>query len=448
MTNKFDCHIRNEFFGYLIWSNNLSTYLIPSSEESTSLTKLLIEDGVDAVINDKKFCKEARKIGLDGDIRILDHAIKNQLSAPLDIYFDFTWICNLISVCSQSYCYAREDLGNTSMSCEKIEEVFYKIYDSGVMRTHLAGGEPTANFDGLYSYLKMAESLGICTSITTNGTLLSKKVRALLIDSSLYSITVSLDGYNNILNDRIRGNKVFDKVTHGLKKLISERNSSNSKIKICLKPIFTPNTKLEFFECFVKLCLELGVDELKLNNPERCGFHERGYYGKSVNEYYKVLENIEKIKEKYSDKLDIKTTANPLSNCQDIGLPGFKGCVGGQELASVGADGRLRPCAIHNYDLGNIFEFKNFQEAWTKNIRRDIFKSKMKLPEKCNNCEIFSKCRGGSQIRKVVEYGFFEDKADPLCTKDYLNSVNKKFIDKNSHQNFDYFKSINVAHSL
>ena len=79
------------------------------------------------------------------------------------------------------------------------------------------GGEPLL-FNGIYDLIRFATEEGICTSLGTNGTLVTKEVAKKLKESGLKKVVVSIDG-NKKTHDKIRGKKNYQKAMNGLKYL-------------------------------------------------------------------------------------------------------------------------------------------------------------------------------------------------------------------------------------
>lgn len=70
-------------------------------------------------------------------------------------------------------------------------------------------------------------------------------------------------------------------------------------------------------------------------------------------------------------------------------------CNWGYEIGAIDMDGNLSRCALSsNYTLGNILETP-IDEIWTDSQLLKKFRSKKYLDEKCQNCELLSKCGGG-----------------------------------------------------
>ena len=113
---------------------------------------------------------------------------------------------------------------------------------------------------------------------------------------------------------------------------------------------------------------------MKFANPERCVFHENGYYGKKADKYYKNMEIIRILKEKYDKDLLITQITSPVNNCLDVGLPNMKGCIGAQELIAISCRGEISPCLMNLTPLGNIFEMDSIRDLYSSNLIKEYYK--------------------------------------------------------------------------
>ncbi len=430
--------VRKEYFGPLIWSSEFAGYFLPDNEIRPQVEELILDPSKKLDLN---LQKDLEAMGLKEGIRIIESNQKNRLHAPLEYYFDFTNICNLRC----THCYNKDHLGTTIMPEEQVTRIIDEMYDLGVMRLHLAGGEPTAQISGLNNYLKSAKKYGIVTSLATNGTLLNDTVCELLTQYESLAVSISLEGPDEESNSKIRGKGNFVRAVQGIKKLIEVRNKRKSKTEIFIKPTYSYNTPFEIMDQIVELGLAIGVDGVKFHNPERCKYHELGHYGKIRDGYYRTIFHARKLKEKYTGQIKITIPNNPLINCTTIGIPGSKGCIGAQELITINPDGRLTPCLMNDYDLGNYSDWGSIKRFWDNSEKLKKYLELIQTNKECEGCAIYNQCRGGCQVRKTVEKGMIEGK-DPVCP---VNLKTKTELKPLTHkQKFEHFQLVCVAHTL
>lgn len=431
----FEVTIRKEKYGFLIFvPSRQSYYRIYDKHISQSINKM-IENNNKNIFKDNYYYYY-KKFDLDKyNYRYIDNTkFDKNVFVPLEAYFDYTAICN--KKCS--YCYNKNYVGNITMPERKVRKIFDDLYELGIMRVHLAGGEPTIDYNGLKNYIEYGRKKGMCISMATNGTILTDEVCELLTSNDLFSVSISLDSCDEKENDKTRGKGSFKEAIEGLNNLKEYKAKNKSNLKICLKPVYTPNITEGEIRKNIEFAEKNNIDILKFANPERCENHDKGFYGKQREEYYKCLQMIQNIIEEKDRSLKITNASNPFLYDFIIGIEENKGCIGGQELLTINPDGRITPCLMNHTLLGNIYDYDSISSYLkeSENLRKYVKKISN---YQCKSCELHSSCRGGCQVRKKVEYGDIKD-VDPLCPNNKAKSkVRKKEYD---------VRKINIYHSL
>ncbi len=410
--------IRKENLGKFLYSLKDRCYLSPSAacEKALDIVYENISNGKSWSEGiEERFKAEFSEIGIDNNARLVDNSgfTKRKLFAPLEYYFDYTNACNLRC----PHCYNQKHLGWVTMEPGHVRNIISEMFELGVNRIHLAGGEPTINHDGLFNYIKAADEYGIVMSLATNGTLITKELAEEMLDYDLFSVSVSIDGWNEETNSALRGKGFFEKSVRGTKNLIRAKEEKRSRTEICLKPVYDYNSSDDFFENMIKLALAIGVDKIKFANPERSLNHELGHYGKHKKRYYEQIKLVKSLQEKYSGQIKVTNANNPFVGCPEIGIKGLHGCIGAQELITINPDGRITPCLMDDKILGNYFEYGSIKEFLIKSKTLGEYLGEVDN-EKCYSCKSYSVCRGGCQVRKIVEYGKITG-CDPLCPEEF-----------------------------
>lgn len=445
MTHNKRYIIRIENIGVLIWNPFHKCYYMASpsvSKELISLYDCGNTMNYPIVYMNNISGISATDIELLESARVIDNRNKSRrpLFAPLEYYFDYTNNCNL----NCSGCYNKEYINSSSMPASDISQIISEMKELGIMRLHLAGGEPTIDVEKLETYLIAAYRNDIILSMATNGTLLTEDVCKLIISHDLLAVSVSIDGFDEESNSIRRGGGNFTKSVQGIRNLIREKSEQNSRTEICIKPTYTPHVSSNFFEKMILLAIELGVDKIKFANPERSLHHSKGYYGDNINQYYYNMDILSKMVSKYQDQIKITFINNPHNDCGIVGINGVRGCIGGQELIAINPDGRISPCLMNDTNLGNYYEYGSMKSFFSSAESLDTYLSIIKC-EECNSCNIYPLCRGGCQVRKIVEYGRIVGK-DPCCPRLY-KGFNQSLITKDSALERDFYPII-VTHSL
>ncbi|MCS7281450.1 MAG: radical SAM protein [Desulfobacterota bacterium] len=143
------------------------------------------------------------------------------------VVWNITKSCNLFC----KHCYANAEPGQNEESIidtKEAKEIIEDFASFGVPVILFSGGEPLLRHD-IFELLKHAKMLGLRTVLSTNGTLITKKVAEQLAESGISYVGVSLDGVGDV-NDLFRGRLgAFDEAKEGI------RNCKEAKIKIGIR---------------------------------------------------------------------------------------------------------------------------------------------------------------------------------------------------------------------
>lgn len=435
--------IRKENVGLLVYSQKKKCYLLANKIGEDVIQKLISnkESGKDVFEEIDIFYRdELSQLGINDNIRVIDNKGKTyrNIYAPLEIYFDFTSKCNLRC----PHCYNMSHLGSCTMSKENVSAIIEEMHKLGIMRLHLAGGEPTIEKKGVKNYVSTAKKYDIVTSMATNGTLLDDEMCKMLLDNNMFAISISIDGFDEETNSKRRGAGNFQKSIEGTKRLLEYRNKYNKETEICIKPIYTYDTEKEFFVKMIELAISTGVDKIKFANPERSLHHKAHHYGKEVEKYYNNMLVIKQLQEEYYGKIKITNVTNPAVGCFNVGLPNMRGCIGAQELLTINPDGRLTPCLMNDYDLGSYYDHMTIENFLNTSDKLKKYLTTVDN-EECHSCSSYSMCRGGCQVRKIVEYGEIIG-GDPCCPEKVAgNRIKEAYVSP-----YKLFDEICVSHSL
>lgn len=435
--------VRHENKRTILFSRKKQHYLVPINQDSQKQFERVLElnkrgDWKTSVNPD--FIIDLEKMGFDGKIRELFSEDPNyNLMAPLEVYFDFTNKCNLR--CKD--CYNQRYLGNITMPPEKVRELIHEIYSMGTMRLHLAGGEPTMEREDLFNYLGAAKELGLVTSMSTNGTMINEEICRKILKHDLFAFTVSIDGPNEQLNSKLRAANTFDKSVDALKTAKRIKQELGISTRLCMKSVCSPETSSKTLENLVKLGADIGLDEIKFYSPERSLNHEQGHYGKSIEGYYRMIQFMDEVRQKYSEIVKVSPVINPLIGGCLIGIQGLNGCIGAKELLTINPDGSITPCLMMKQILGNVYS-TSIKDFWRNSIDLRKYREEAPNPE-CDECGIYNLCKGGCRVRKKVEYGNIGG-VDPLCPKKYDPQLKPRIL--KTRGDLKFFKGIFNAHSL
>jgi len=424
--------IRKEVYGMLVFSPTENCFYQIMNDE----LKQAIEDFVLTNNINEKFKEDFNKLNFGKyPIKVVDNTrFGNEKFIAIETYFDYTAKCNQ----NCEYCYNKKFLKDKTISQENVRKILKDFYDLGIARVHLAGGEPTIDYEGLKNYVEYTNELGLKLSMATNGTILTDRICELLTSNNLISVSISLDSADETVNDSYRGKGNFKRVLDGLERLKKYKQKNNSDVKICFKPVYYPNITDNEIKDLIEFAIEKEVDIIKFANPERSDAHNLNYFSEIKESYYDCLKRIANISKNYKDKICITQVTNPANYDLDIGVDINHGCIGAQELITINPDGRITPCLMNHTYLGNYFDYKNLEEFYMTSQELDSYR-KLISNESCKGCRLQRSCRGGCQVRKIANYGKIQD-VDPLCP---INVV-----ERNVEISAKNIKKINVYHSL
>lgn len=432
--------VRKERYGTIVFSPTKKFYYTINDKILEKAIFDICKNSLDLCGNlDQKRKTCLKDLGFfDYKARVVDNTrFFSDIFVPLEIYFDYTSRCNK----SCEYCYNRKWVGNTTMKPDIVKKVFDDLYDIGIMRVHLAGGEPTIDYEGIKNYITESSlKKGMVVSMATNGTCLDDRMCDLLTTSDLLSVSLSIDSASEEKNDIGRGKGTFNQIVSGAKNLYRYKEKNKSNLDICFKPVYSPGYEDREINDLIDLALELKIDKVKFANPERCLMHSKGHYGSIKKGYYETAHRISKIIENRKHEIALTNITNPAIFKASIGLPFNKGCIGAQELITINPDGRITPCLMNHTLLGNYHDYPSLSD-FLKNSEILAKYRKRIVNDECCSCNLYSSCRGGCQVRKIVEHGEIKEK-DPLCPQEL--SVNTQSASKNDA----LISRINVYHSL
>lgn len=431
--------IRKEPYGCLFYVNSKKMYYLIEDNA-------LMQHFYNAEKNDKSrhivinYLRSNNLTSKNEVLYFVDNSFTNVQMVPLEIYFDYTTKCNL----KCTYCYNKDYYNKyDTLQDSDIIKILTDLYELGIMRIHLAGGEPLIYEDKLIKYVSFCNSHNMVLSMATNGTLINKSNSEFLLSNNLLSISVSLDSYDEKINDKLRGVGSYKKAINGIKTLVETKKAINSNTDICIKPVFFPDISINEIENNILMAIELGVDKIKFSNPERSTHHDPGYYFKNKSLHYSIINELLVLKTKYKEKIKIDVINNPLNHKLNIGLPNRIGCIGAQELLTINPNGIITPCLMNKQNLGLYNNYESLKQYIKNSPELINYNKKIQSNEVCKKCIIVNQCRGGCQVRKHVEKIPFNE-CGPYCPKAMVNQPNSIANNSTSQKH----KPIYVFHSL
>ena len=297
--------------------------------------------------------------------------------------------CNLC--CPHCYMYsgkAYKDELTTEEVLRLISE--YRLIAKGGSVT-LSGGEPTSRPD-FDTIVKKSSDLGLEVKILTNGVLMTPE-RIDKLAKYIYSVQVSIDGFSEESNSKIRGKGNFGKAMSAVNEFL--RHGVNTAIAIT-PPMETLHNNIEDYVAFAQTLKDRHKGE-----PLRIKFTEELLQGRNLSpskkdaaKYFRLMEEIQR--RIYGPDFKVMSFVHSLQGNAII-----DNCTFGN--LAVASNGDVYFCAriCDLPPIGNIREL-SFQEIYRKSIKAEKASSISNL-KPCCDCELRYICGGGCRIEEFPE---------------------------------------------
>jgi 12,18-didecarboxysiroheme deacetylase len=348
--------------------------------------------------------------------------------------------CNL--KCVHCYAQSKDIEYQNELTTQQGKELIDDLARFGAPVILFSGGEPTMRKD-LPELALYARSKGMRAVISTNGTLIDKKMAKVLKDIGLSYVGVSLDGMKET-NDKFRGVKgAFDAALNGMRNCLAEGVKVGLRFTINKQNVKDIPAIFDLLEkeniprvCFYHLVYagrgskmveqELSHEEsrktLDIIMDRTKALHDKGFpievltvdnHCDGPYVYFRLLKEDPK---RAADVLELLQMNQ--GNSTGIGI----GCVSWD--GSVHADQFWR-----HYSFGNVKERK-FSDIWMDTTnelmaglknRKPLIKAKA---DRCAHCKWFDICNGNFRVRAEAIYNdVWAD--DPACylTKEEIGYV-------------------------
>ncbi|MBA4386616.1 MAG: radical SAM/SPASM domain-containing protein [Verrucomicrobia bacterium] len=277
----------------------------------------------------------------------------------------------------------------------------------------LTGGEPMTRTD-IYDLARHATSRGLRVAMAPCGPLITAETAAMIKDSGVMRISISIDGATAAAHDAFRGVEgAFEAAMRGI------NHAKKAGLEFQINTTLTRLNVAEL-QAIYKLALDLGAAAFDVFFLVPTG---RGSALKememSPDEYEASLKWMAGLAGKAP--ITVKTTCAPhFARLQAASMGGHGGghaggCMGGRGFVFVSHRGIAQPCGFLDLACGDIraenFNFKKiYEESGIFNDLRDVDG----YGGKCGLCEYRNAC-GGCRARAYVQSGNYLD-AEPSCT--------------------------------
>ena len=243
--------------------------------------------------------------------------------------------------CSCKHCGVSllKDKHREEPTIDELDSIFKNICNAGTKVVDLFGGEPTIRKD-IFRIVELAKSYGLITIVETNGFLLEEPYVAMLKQSQIDQIYLSLDYYQSELHDANRGlNGLFNRAVTAI--------SLCRKYSIPIDVSFVPESEHYFknhINKFLAFVFDKGANNVRILLPRFTGSMHLTSSSPFSNGNEQEL--ISYILPEYIDKIYFHSQDTPLD---DISV-----CSAKKYFCHIMTNGDVLPCPYLPLVFGNI----------------------------------------------------------------------------------------------
>ena len=307
------------------------------------------------------------------------------------------------------YCSNPLDLHRDELETEHWIRVFGEARRLGVLQLALTGGEPMLRRD-LVELCAGARDAGLYSSLITAGTLFTRERARALKSAGLDHVQISIQSPDAADNDRIAGNRSFDK------KIAAARHAKELDFPLTINCVLH-RQNLDRIEELLELALALGAQRLELANTQ--------YYGWAVPNQEALMPSWEQLRRGEEAVQRFRERVGPTVDVLWV-LPDFyeelpKPCMGGwgRTAMVVSPNGDVLPCqaaaTIPGLEFANVRD-RPLDWIWSESDAFARFRGTGWMQEPCRTCplgrqeEDFGGCRC-----QALRLAGDAAAADPVC---------------------------------
>ncbi|MFY9842087.1 MAG: radical SAM protein [Terriglobales bacterium] len=414
------------------------------------------------------------------------HSNSISKNKPRLIFWELTKGCNLRCIhcrATATELSAPSDL-STEVACDIIDQI--ATVSNPILV--LSGGEPLYRSD-IFQLARYGTDKGLRVALATNGTLVTKHVARMIVDSGVQRVAISLDGADALTHDTFRGIPgAFDAAIAGF------RNLKNLGMSVQINTTIARHNAHQL-PAVLELARSLGADALHtfLLVPVGCGVdiateqmvppeeYERmlnWFYDRSLEggiemkatcapHYFRVVRQrraaehrseaaaaaahaAPAIAEMTEQASGVKPNIGPTEMAmpgstgielkphgigRPVGHPGShpsdmnamtKGCLAGTAVCFISHQGEVYPCGYLPALAGDLRK-QRFTDIWENSVVFNELRDTKNLQGKCGCCEFKNVCMG-CRARAYAATGNYLDE-EPFCVHQPKAQAVKKEIE-------------------
>ena len=375
---------------FLVIAVETANWIVLQSQEQLTFFNLLKENTIEQALSKFKGCvKEAEYVVMQLEARDFENQEVMLKSDATVMHIALTSACNMR--CPHCYMYAGKKQDD-EMTTEEILSLIANFKKYGGKHLVLTGGEICTRED-LMLIISEANKLNLDVELLTNGTLWSDDMIE-AVCNKVRRVQISIDGYNETVNAKIRGKNNFKKALDTVEKFLQH----GTKVNVAITPFYDKEFLDNFSEYsnFAKNLMKKYRDF-----PFSVSFNGALLDGRELHLTDKEKANYQRIIRKITEEsMDEKLDNSFVNFHRAKGIE--NNCSYGN--ISVNPNGDTFFCAA----IPTTTPFANVKtmgyEAIDKISKMAIESSNVNNIEPCRNCELKYICGGDCRIQYFTDF--------------------------------------------
>lgn len=314
---------------------------------------------------------------------------------PLIVCIEPTYLCNLkCKSCNLWKNFEKADSDGTILDESDYEALFKELKDMEIFRLVISGGEPFLRKD-IIKIIECAKRQKLKLYITTNGTVLTKKIIKSLIDLHVDDILFSLDSPIADVHDTIRGKRdAFFDTTKAIEEIVKEKEKRGVVYPRILVNSVISKYNIENLEKIFDIFKNIGIDVFNFYYPTNVSktsleeasrfFGQKFYSGQFYN--LNILPAKEELI-KFLNILKEKKGGNVFIKIPVFSNSLFNRCIYPWVATTISPYGDVYPCTLTDkIKIGNVKK-ESLMNIWNsegyRKLRKSLFNKKLRI---CNEC--------------------------------------------------------------
>ena len=236
----------------------------------------------------------------------------------------------------------------------------------GMFSISFSGGEPMIK-PGFLDLMVFCHENGIQSGVTTNGSALTRKNAARLVEAEPFNVCVSVDAPNAELHDYLRGwPGLFKKLSEGIQFLREERDKKGLNFPIIVKPTIGKKN-YKYLPDMVPWCKEIGASMVNFQPMDR-------WTPETYDELWIEKDEHDELQKVVDKMLELKRQGEPILNSElvisllvshfreESAPPEVMPCRVGLRDFFIRTNGDIEVCFFYP-SIGNIME-QSAREIW------------------------------------------------------------------------------------